>query len=281
VQTPKSIWEKLWMFGESPLTWGAVGMLLGAVAAVVSLKVLFICAGVILVLGMIRVDFFEGRTWAARIIGSALLGFFICLALILVWLIVPKPKQPASAEEIASEVRKKLEERPIASISLPPSVRAEQPEEKQRPSTANIKPPKGMGRVPKLTAKQSSAATVRSSAANPPPAIQAHLTITQSQKISTRMDAPVETEVVIQTDNTFPSLKLVMQCDKPLVDAQPTIGGAVGVGQMATSFGILREHPNIFVYSYGLSIPPFGPANPLVIDVWSKEPVTCGQVATF
>jgi hypothetical protein len=109
----------------------------------------------------------------------------------------------------------------------------------------------------------------------------AHLTVTQSTKISTRADAPVETEVVVQTDRVFPTLKFVMQCDQRLIDAQPTIGGSMSLGQMSVSSGVIREHPNVVVYSYGSSAPPFGPANPLVIDVWSKEPVTCNQVATF
>src|SRR5262249_2192984 len=113
------------------------------------------------------------------------------------------------------------------------------------------------------------------------PPTSAHLSLTQSQKISTRPDAAVETEVVIQTDVVFPTLKLVMQCDQPLVDAQPTIGGAGGMVQMAVSSGIVSDHPNVVVYSYGSSIPPFGPANPLVINVWSKQAVACNQVSTF
>jgi|GEM_PF-1933320 len=114
---------------------------------------------------------------------------------------------------------------------------------------------------------------------NPP--IQAHLTVTQSFKISTRSDAPVEQEIVVQTDTTFPSLKFVMQCNGPLVDAIPMIGGSNAVAQMAVSRGIVPSQPNLVVYSYGSSTPPFGPANPLVIDVWSKKPVTCKQVKTF
>jgi len=53
------------------------------------------------------------------------------------------------------------------------------------------------------------------------------------------------------------------------------------MAQTMVSGGVLRDHPNVAAYSYGSSVPPFGPANPLVIDVWSKEPVTCNQAATF
>lgn len=113
-----------------------------------------------------------------------------------------------------------------------------------------------------------------------PPA-NSTLSVSQSDKVSTRKDAPYEIEVVVQTSATFQSLKFAMQCDKPLADAQPMIGGASGTLQMMVSSGILKEHTNVFVYSYGSSVPPFGPPNPLIIDVWSKEPVKCDQVATF
>jgi hypothetical protein len=113
------------------------------------------------------------------------------------------------------------------------------------------------------------------------PPNSANLAISQTPKISTRSDAPYETEVVIQTTTSFPSLKMLVQCDKQLVYAQPSIGGTAGTVQMMVSFGVLKDHPNIFSYSYGSSTPPFGPANPVVVDVWSRDPVTCNQAATF
>lgn len=106
------------------------------------------------------------------------------------------------------------------------------------------------------------------------------LTVTQSSKPSTRADAPYETEVVVQTSQTFTSLKFAMQCDKPIIEGHPMVGSG-GMVQMNVRTGILKDHPNVFVYSYGSSVPPFDPANPLVIDVWSKEPVICNQAATF
>ncbi len=116
---------------------------------------------------------------------------------------------------------------------------------------------------------------------SPPQSLQAHLSVSQSSLISTRPDAPVATKVVVQTDRDFPALRFVMQCDKPLVDAEYALGGGSGMVQMMVSSGLAKGHPNIYVYSYGSSTPPFGPANPLIIEVWSKEPVTCNQVATF
>jgi hypothetical protein len=156
----------------------------------------------------------------------------------------------------------------------------EEAEKPLPPLTAANKPPKHPTAKPRPKPEQPSTPS-SAPPSGPTPTLQAHLIVTQSQKISTRADAPAETEVVVQTDNTFPSLKFVMQCNKLLVDASATIGGTGGTVQMMVSSGVLREHPNVFVYSYGSSTPPFSPSNPLIIDVWSKEPVKCNQVATF
>jgi hypothetical protein len=95
------------------------------------------------------------------------------------------------------------------------------------------------------------------------PSMQAHLTVSQSPKISTRPDTPNETEVVVQTDKVFSSLKFAMQCDKPLVDANPSVGGGTGSVQMMVGGGVLRDRPNVVVYSYGSSVPP----------IWASKPV--------
>jgi hypothetical protein len=113
------------------------------------------------------------------------------------------------------------------------------------------------------------------------PAGNGTLSISQTDKPSTRADAPYHIEVVIQTIENFQSLKLALECDQPIVDAGAQIGGATGSVQFMTSFGILAEHPNVYVYSYGSSVPPFGPANPLIIEIWSKTRITCKNVATF
>jgi len=49
--------------------------------------------------------------------------------------------------------------------------------------------------------------------------------------------------------------------------------------------GVIRSlakgHPNIFLYECGSAAPPFGPADPLEINLWSKRVVSCSEVATF
>jgi hypothetical protein len=115
----------------------------------------------------------------------------------------------------------------------------------------------------------------------PPPSApqQAKLSIAQKPQTSSREDAPYKTEVVVQTTTEFPSLKLLVQCDKPLVEANPHL--ASGGVLMMTSQGVVRDHPKVFIFTYGSAAPPFGPGNPLIVDVWSKELVRCDQVATY
>lgn len=110
------------------------------------------------------------------------------------------------------------------------------------------------------------------------PSNYAKLTIAQTPKTSTRADAPYETEVVIQTNGSFPTLKLAIQCDKPITDGD---GYVTGEMMSAGSQFVLRDHPNIYFFSYSSSAPSFDPAHPVVIDLWSKEPLTCNQAATY
>lgn len=174
------------------------------------------------------------------------------------------------------EVRARKEERRLSDSKIDGLYALLQPRVKELPAPPLIA---STGKPPKTSTSVQQTQPTSPKPLLPPNA--GTLSITQSSKISTRADAPYETEVVVQTSVTFQSLKFAMACDGPLVDAHPTIGGAGGMVQMVVSSGILTEHPNVFVYSYGSSTPPFSPSNPLIIDVWSKDPVKCAQVATF
>jgi len=261
---------KIWKWLEAPWFWGGVALILGASAATVPLSIIFAIGYVPVAVGIVRSDFFKSLTskWRKFLSNTTLLAV-VAVIFFFVWKVVPKPKEPPTVDDIANAVKKKLDEKqdiqPLSAENTPPKEQSK-PKPKTKLSTPSSKP-KPIGEAP---------------LGNGEPPNQAHLSVTQSYKTSTRPDAPVETEVVVQTDMVFPSLKFVMQCDKPLIDAQPMIGGGAGaIAQMAVSRGLAQGHPNIVVYSYGSSAPPFGPANPLVIDVWSAEPVKCEQVATF
>jgi hypothetical protein len=107
--------------------------------------------------------------------------------------------------------------------------------------------------------------------------VRGKLIITQSPDISTREDAPYKTRVVIQSNLDFPSLKLLVQCDGPLVDGA---GGVTGI-MIMTSQGVVTDHPNLFFLTYQSATQPFGPASPIILDLWSKQPIQYTQAATF
>lgn len=106
------------------------------------------------------------------------------------------------------------------------------------------------------------------------------LAVSQVQGVSTRPDAPVKTDVVVQSSISFPTLQLVLECDKDLVEVKPSLTNTSVRTSMAVRQGIIDGHTNAFMYSYGSSVPQFGPANPLVFSIWSKEPIRC-KAETF
>ncbi len=114
-QTPTSSGEtspriaKLWRYIDSPLTWGAIGLLAGAVVQSVSLASVFIVAWVILLVAVIREPPFGGTRRIIRMLGIVFASALIGVALWGGWRIVPKPQppaKPATAADIAVEVSK-------------------------------------------------------------------------------------------------------------------------------------------------------------------------------
>jgi hypothetical protein len=189
------------------------------------------------------------------------------VVIVLIYLQARAYKEPPTAAEIATEVRKQFarDVKPIegAPAASPPVSQGKVAHKKSNASP--IKSPETSMPTTALPTTQPSAVTI------------AHLNISQSVKPSTNPDASFETEVVVQTDTVFPSLRFAIQCDKPIVSGTVMNSGV----RMMTNSGVVKEHPNVFVYSYGSATPPFGPANPLIIDLWSKEPITCKEAATF
>jgi hypothetical protein len=111
------------------------------------------------------------------------------------------------------------------------------------------------------------------------PAHSAQLTITQTNDVSTRPDAPYKIKVVIQTTVEMPTLKLLLKCSVPIIDANggPSNGGML----MNTSNGIVDADHTLYFFQYGGAFPPFGPANPIAVNIWAASPVVCDQAKTF
>jgi hypothetical protein len=206
-----------------------------------------------------------------QVLGASLL---ITAVLVGLWKITPKPKEPPTAQEnaaavIALEDQRAAEKQAAQQASLPqpaaPPVTAPTSPKHAKPAET----PQIRGLVSPPT--QPSSQTTSSA-----PGV-ARFTVTQSEDVSSRSDAPHLTRVVIQTNVEFSHLKLALQCDGPIVEGS---GGLNGVTMMMNK-GIANGYPNVFVFTYGSAIPPFGPASPITISLWSKNPIHCGQATTF
>ena len=262
-QQPKRMGKKFWAFLENPIFWGGVGVLVGAIGVAFSLKVIFVASGIVFSVAIVRNQFFEGCKPYQRRIGNLWFIAIMSEILFVTWHFTPKARVPTTADEIAAAVMKRLHEdvRPVSGV--PPAEPKTPMEVAKKPS---LRPP------PKQT-------TLKEAEPNPPappPPQLARLIVSQRPQVSTREDAPYKTEVTIQTTSEFPSLKLVVQCDKPLVDGG---GGFAGVMMMTTQ-GIVKDHTNVYVFTYQSASPPFGPQNPIILNLWSKESVKC-EAATF
>jgi hypothetical protein len=256
--------QKFGSFIESPITWGAVGVLVGALAVAFSMRVIFCTAGVIFCVAIVRTGFFEGRGWLKKYLGNLFLMGVMGIALYGLWRVTPKIKEPATAEEIAVAVIKKQHEDIRQVSGIPPQVDSKKTIELGK---------KTVRKTTKQPAQQGG--TTAPTQPTPPPQ-QARLIVSQKQDISTREDAPFKTIVTVQATADFPTLKMLLKCDKPLMDGQ---GGPAGV-MMMTSQGIVKDHPNIYIFTYQSAAPPFGPQNPLILTLWSKEAIKC-EAATF
>jgi hypothetical protein len=144
------------------------------------------------------------------------------------------------------------------------------------PPAENPKPPLSAP-TPKQNVKKNPAPsptpTPETSTAAPP---AAQLFVTQSNDTSSR-PGTILTRVVIQTTQVFPTLRLALKCDGPLLDGN---GGTNGMMMMVNE-GVAAGHPNVFILTYQSATPAFGPASPITISLWSKDPVSCKEASTF
>lgn len=112
----------------------------------------------------------------------------------------------------------------------------------------------------------------------PKPKGDAKFSVSQKTLTTTRTDAPNHIRVVVQTTDEFPSLKFILKCTQPIVEA----GGGVRANLFTNQgSGINPNDKRFWMFTYGSSFPPFGPDNPMVIDVWSASPNECREASTY
>lgn len=107
-QTTKA---KVWHFLESPIAWGGIGLLGGAIIVlvpVVGLKWIFLVAWGLLVVALLRENFWKGKGAPRRIIANILLSVLFGAPFVAGWHYLPKPKEPITPEEQATLTAKRI-----------------------------------------------------------------------------------------------------------------------------------------------------------------------------
>jgi hypothetical protein len=269
--------EALFSIAEGGPFWGGVGLVAGALAATVNMGWLFVAAWFAFVWAIIRGKPFLqfGKSWAGGL-GNALLSVVVGVALFGLWRVAPKPKeppQPPTLAEITASIKAQVP-------SNPSKAAASAPTQTLPPKTAPKRYTSGQPSVAKLPAATPAPQETQQPSQPPPqPGEHGVLTLTQTNQVSTRPDAPNHIRVVVQTTVSMPSLKLLVKCSGPLVEATPytSAGGML----VMTGGGVVPADRTLIAYQYQSATPPFSPANPVIIDVWSEQPVTCAEARTF
>jgi hypothetical protein len=110
--------ERLKVFIDSPFTWGAIGMLVGAVVAVVPLNYFFALAWFFIWVAMVRAKFFEGASpW--QVIGGNT-GLAIVLAFVVYFGYKHCPKPPTLDETATAIARRMPPQKVEISQNQPP-----------------------------------------------------------------------------------------------------------------------------------------------------------------
>lgn len=95
-----SIPGKLWSFAESPITWGAIGVLVGAVGPFIPSKWAFLVTFLFLAVALLKANFFEERALPKRVFGNLALICLMAALLGEVSHLLPKPQEPLTSEQV-------------------------------------------------------------------------------------------------------------------------------------------------------------------------------------
>src|ERR1700685_2817244 len=94
--------KKLSTFWSSTPLWGGIGVLVGAIASQLSLKLLFVAVWGVFLFEFIRVGFFPGKV--RKIVGNLLMGFALGIMFLSLYKLSPKPKEPPTLDQQADAV---------------------------------------------------------------------------------------------------------------------------------------------------------------------------------
>jgi hypothetical protein len=95
-QTTRNSLSTFW--GSTPV-WGAIGVLIGAIAAQISLKLLFVAAWAVLFMEFIRAGFFRSPLF--KLLGNAIVGLLLAFAFTQLWRVTPRsPESPTLDQQL-------------------------------------------------------------------------------------------------------------------------------------------------------------------------------------
>jgi hypothetical protein len=113
------------LFRSTPV-WGAIGVLFGAIASQISIKLIFFFVGLTL-----WIEICKAIEVRRRVLGALTSGAMVTVAFFLLWKVTPKPKEPPTLDQIMTAAVKAAKETIISAI--PPRQVAEQKAPKADP----------------------------------------------------------------------------------------------------------------------------------------------------
>jgi hypothetical protein len=110
--------KRISTFWRSTPIWGGLGVLSGAIASQLSLKLLFVAVWGIFLFEVIRVGFFSGMV--RKIVGNLLAGFLLAVIFFYLYRVSPKPKESPTLDQQADAVVDKVSKK-FPWLSEPPT----------------------------------------------------------------------------------------------------------------------------------------------------------------
>lgn len=102
----------------------------------------------------------------------------------------------------------------------------------------------------------------------PPAPTVEHIQITQRAAVSNTPDAPYGWQVIMQANDTIQPVAFRVDCDAPIQTANQFIAGQSAYMSVAESYSADRKS-----YTFSFQYPPLTPMAPLVVTVYSKQPI--------
>lgn len=132
----ETIRSKIGTFWGSTPFWAVIGMVIGAIAAQISLKSLFFAAWLITLAEFVRVGFFENKN--KRVVGGVIAAIVFAFMFYSGWKITPKPHDPPSIDQQLGEFSRRFPW--FAEPPKPSRVEAASTAENKKPSFLYIAP---------------------------------------------------------------------------------------------------------------------------------------------